>query len=195
LAGRKRVSASNDDRKNVTHTIAKNGSDMIDSSLMTTPSSSHSIALSSGIKLTETGALIEQNVSLEAWGAALQACQSLANASVWALGDLLVHAQDHAEWGETYTQFLTLTGKSYSTLTKATYLSRQYPPDERVEGISWSHHMEAAPLRPTDERTTLLRQARDEGWTREQVREHRTGADTNPTNTPSHQCPSCGHQW
>ena len=155
---------------------------------------SPSIALSRGIQLTETGALIDRDVSLEAWGAALQACQSLANASVWALGDLLVHAQDHAEWGETYTQFLTLTGKSYSTLTKATYLARQYPPEERVEGISWSHHMEAAPMR-ADERTALLRRALEEGWTREQVRDHRTGNDTSLVVATRHRCPQCGHKW
>ena len=107
---------------------------------------SHSITLSRGISLTETGAVIDEGVSLDAWGEALQQCQSLANASIWALGDLLVYAQNHAEWGETYTQFLELTGKSYSTLTKASYLSRQYASTDRVEGLSWSHHMEAAAI-------------------------------------------------
>lgn len=155
---------------------------------------SHSIALSQGIQLTETGARIDRDVTLEAWGAALQACQSLANASMWALGDLLTHAQDRPEWGETYTQFLTLTGKSYSTLTKATYLSKHYPPDERIEGVSWSHHMEAASL-PEPARRALLLRARDEGWTREQVRDHRTGRDAIPVVPLQHQCPSCGHQW
>jgi|TARA_R100001086_G_scaffold57730_1_gene26286 hypothetical protein len=154
---------------------------------------SHSIALSRGIQLTETGAHIDRDVSLEAWGAALQTCQSLANASLWALGDLLLHAHSHPEWGETYTQFLSLTGKSYSSLTKATYLAKTYPVEARIEGVSWSHHAEAASL-PEPERRALLLRARDEGWTREQVRDHRTGADTRAVVT--HQtCPSCGHQW
>jgi len=157
---------------------------------------SHSITLSRGISLTETGAVIDDGVSLDAWGEALQQCQSLANASIWALGDLLVYAQNHAEWGETYTQFLELTGKSYSTLTKASYLSRQYASTDRVEGLSWSHHMEAASIKDPNERRELLLQARSEGWTREQIRSHQVD-DATPKllHEPFHKCPSCGHRW
>ena len=125
---------------------------------------SHSITLSRGISLTETGAVIDDGVSLDAWGEALQQCQSLANASIWALGDLLVYAQNHAEWGETYTQFLELTGKSYSTLTKASYLSRQYASTDRVEGLSWSHHMEAAAIKiPTSDESFSCKPGRKDG--------------------------------
>ena len=155
---------------------------------------SHSIALSPGIKLTDTGALIDSDVSLDAWSDALRQVQSLANASVWALGDLLVYAHAHADWGETYTQYLELTGKSYSTLTKATYLSKQYLPEERVVGVSWSHHAEVAAVKAPAERRALLHRARDEGWTREQIRDYRTDAGT-PLAQTNHQCPECGHQW
>ena len=157
---------------------------------------SHSITLSRGISLTETGAVIDEGGSLDAWGEALQQCQSLANASIWALGDLLVYAQNHAEWGETYTQFLELTGKSYSTLTKASDLSRQYASTDRVEGLSWSHHMEAAAIKDPNERRELLLQARSEGWTREQLRSHQVDDATHKLlEKPSQKCPSCGHQW
>ena len=155
---------------------------------------SSSIALSTGIKLTDTGANIDADVSREVWAEALRQCQSLANASVWALGDLLVYAHDHPEWGETYSQFLELTGKSYSTLTKATYLSKQYLPEERVSGVSWSHHMAAASVEDPHERRDLLHRARDEGWTREQIRDYRADTST-PIKRTKRQCPQCGHQW
>jgi len=153
------------------------------------------ITLAPGIILTKTGALIDENVSLEHWAAALRMTEAVANATMWALGDLLLHAHEHASWGEKYTQYLDLTGKSYSTLTKSTYLARKYPQDERVEGVSWSHHMEAASIKSKDERQAILHQAREEGWTREQIHDHRTGADIKTLAPATQRCPSCGHQF
>ena len=153
------------------------------------------IILAPGVVLTKTGALIDENVSLEHWAAALRMTAAVANATMWALGDLLLHAHEHASWGEKYTQYLDLTGKSYSTLTKSTYLARKYPHEERLEGISWSHHMEAAAIPDRDERHALLKRAKDEGWTREQIHDHRTGEDVDITTPPTHCCPSCGYKF
>jgi hypothetical protein len=153
------------------------------------------VVLAPGVVLTPTGAMISDDVSLENWGRALKACQSVANATAWALGDLLVFADDHPGFGERYSQYLDLTGKSYSTLTKAIYLSRQFPPAERVEGVSWSHHAEAAAIKDKQERHTLLHQAKEEGWTREQMRESRTPPVIIDTPVHDHTCPKCGHQW
>jgi len=157
--------------------------------------SSSDIALGPGVVLTRTGAVISDDISLEDWGHALGVCQAMANATMWSLGDLLVYGHEHAQWGETYSQFLDMTGKSYSSLTKAAYLARQYPHDERIEGLSWSHHMEAASIKDKDERHQLLTQAKDEGWTREQIHDHRTGTDAKTLAPAAHTCPSCGHQF
>lgn len=152
--------------------------------------------LAPGVALTETGAVIAPNISLDAWGGALQTCQAVANASAWALGDLLVFADDHGGWGEAASQYLDLTEKSFSTLQKAIYLARQYPPAERLPGLSWSHHAEVAAIKDPDERTALLLRARDEGWSREHLRAYRTetrGTIGKPR--PAQTCPACGHQW
>jgi len=148
-----------------------------------------------GVTLTQTGALIRDDVLLEDWAQALGVCQALGNATMWALGDLLLYAHEHTQWGEKYSQFLDLTGKSYSTLTKATYVARHYPHEERVTGLSWSHHMEAASIKDKDQRHQLLSQAKEEGWTREQVHDHRMGTDKQKEIPQTQMCPVCGHRW
>ena len=153
------------------------------------------ITLGPGVILTPTGAVISEDVSLKDWGTALVECQSMANATMWSLGDLLLYAQNHDEWGERYTQFLDMTNKSYSSLTKAAYIARQFPKAERVEGVSWTHHREVVSMKDKQDRSDLLHRAKEEEWTREQLRDHITGTDEQLDVPPAHTCPKCGHQW
>jgi hypothetical protein len=151
------------------------------------------IQLAHGIYATRTGAMINENITLEDFCTGLSNCQALANAATWALGDLLVYGENRNEWGETYTQALDLTQKSYSTLTNAVYVSNAYPPEERVDGLSWSHHREIASVKNPDERRALLTQAANEGWSREQLRDAAKGARAPAKKVTT--CPKCGHEW
>lgn len=151
------------------------------------------IQLAHGIYATRTGAMINENITLEDFCTGLSNCQALANAATWALGDLLVYGESRNEWGETYTQALDLTQKSYSTLTNAVYVSNAYPPEERVDGLSWSHHREIASVKNPDERRALLTQAANEGWSREQLRDAAKGARAPGKKVTT--CPQCGHEW
>ena len=112
---------------------------------------------------------------------------------MWALGDLLHYGDQRGDWGEMYTQALEVTQKSYSTLTKAAWVSRTYPPDQRVHSVSWSHHREAISEKDPVARHALLLRASVEGLSREAVRELAIGE--RPPTPPSHTCPQCGHQW
>ena len=150
------------------------------------------IQLAHGIYATRTGAMINENITLEDFCTGLSNCQALANAATWALGDLLVYGENRNEWGETYTQALDLTQKSYSTLTNAVYVSNAYPPEERVDGLSWSHHREIASVKNPDERRALLTQAANEGWSREQLRDAAKGARAPGKKVTT--CPKCGHE-
>ena len=151
------------------------------------------ISLAPGMQMTPTGAIISDDITLDDFFTGLKNCERVANWSMWALGDILCYGEARGDWGEMYSQALGLTQKSYSTLTQAMHLSKQYPPDERNADLSWSHHREAAPIQNRDERQAVLRQAVDEGWTREQMREHVKG-DTTPTAKVT-TCPQCGHAW
>ena len=146
------------------------------------------------LTLTESGLVVHGALTFDDFCHGLKKCQLVANGALWTLGDLLLYGETRGEWGEMYSQALDLTKKSYSTLTKAVYLSKHYPRAERVVAVSWSHHREAVSIADPVERRRVLEQAAAEGWTREQVRDHVRGTDTLPL--PSrHTCPSCGHQW
>tara|TARA_R110000824_G_C15094258_1_gene665646 strand:+ start:108 stop:671 length:564 start_codon:yes stop_codon:yes gene_type:complete len=151
------------------------------------------IQLAHGIYATRTGATIKDNVTLEDFCTGISNCQALSNAATWALGDLISYGESRNDWGEMYTQALDLTQKSYSTLTNAVYVSNAYPPEERVDGLSWSHHREIASLKNLDERRTLLTQAVDEGWSREQLRDAAKGSRASAKKVTT--CPKCGHEW
>jgi hypothetical protein len=151
------------------------------------------LRLTAGILMTSTGAVISEDITIEEFCDGLKNCQALANSSMWTLGDLLAYGESRGEWGEMYTQALDLTQKSYSTLTQAMHISKQYPMEERNADVSWSHHREAASIKNRDERQSVLRQAADEGWTREQVREHVKGSSVASKKVTT--CPQCGHEW
>ena len=158
-----------------------------------TDSTGVALRLTSCILMTPTGAVISEDITIDEFCDGLKNCQTIANSSMWTLGDLLAYGDSRGDWGEMYTQALDLTQKSYSTLTQAMHISKQYPIEERNADVSWSHHREAAPIKNRDERQSVLRQAADEGWTREQVREHVKGSSTPAKKVTT--CPQCGHEW
>ena len=150
------------------------------------------ISLAPGIQMTPTGAIISDDITLDEFCTGLQNCQTLANASMWAIGDLLAYGEMRGDWGEMYTQALDLTQKSYATLTSAVWMSKSYPIAERRDDLSWSHLRAAAPIKNTDERHALLQEAAREGWTREDVAQA-VAPSPRPTKTTT--CPKCGHEW
>jgi len=151
------------------------------------------MALSQGITLTPQGAIIQPDVTLPEFLEGFKKCEILANASLWALGDLLLYGESRGEWGEMYTQAIELTRKSYSTMSQAVRLSKAYPIDERVVDVSWSHHREALPITDPDERHNMLVLAGREGLSREGFRSVIAGGDPQPKKLTT--CPHCGHQW
>ena len=153
--------------------------------------------IAGGVTLTRMGAVIAKNMTSDEFCHGLQNCQKLANASMWAIGDLLVYGEGRGDWGEMYTQAIDLTQKSYTSLTQAAMLSKAYPIEDRVEDVSWSHHREALPLREPGARKEILELAASTGMSRDDVREHvKTGAEPTTSNKPrKYTCPQCGHQW
>jgi hypothetical protein len=152
------------------------------------------VPVGTSLTLTESGLVISGDLTFDDFCNGLKQCQGIANGALWTLGDLLVYGESRGEWGEMYSQALDLTKKSYSTLTQAVHLSKRYPRTERVAAVSWSHHREAATIADPQERRQLLERAGAEGWSREQVRDHVRGTDTDSA-PPLRTCPQCGHKW
>jgi|TARA_R110002020_G_scaffold123753_3_gene280538 hypothetical protein len=151
------------------------------------------LQIGDGILMTPTGAVITGEISFDNYCSSLQTCQAVANGALWTLGDLLLYGENRGEWGDMYSQALDLTQKSYSTLVQAVRLSKAYPPETRVQEVSWSHHREALAEKDSEKRHAILLQAAAEGLNREGVRELIVG--TPPPKSRATTCPQCGHQW
>jgi len=133
---------------------------------------SSAVALSGGFTLTPTGCVIEGEPTLEEYGGALERCGRLANATHWALGDLIVYGEGRGDWGESYSQYIDLTSRSFQTISQAVRVSKAFPPGasrECADRISWSHHREVLRA-PDDSRMRLLREACAYDWSRDELR-------------------------
>ena len=160
------------------------------------------IALDGGISLTTSGAVIEGQPTIEQFCSSLQKCYQLANVSMWAIGDLLLYGETRGDYGESYSQAIELTQKSYWSLSQAVRVSKAYPQNDRpyANKLSWSHHQEAARIKDIDVRNVLLERAVNEGLSRDDLRELSPkpelaeSNETKPTGM-SVVCPSCGHTF
>jgi len=133
-----------------------------------------SIELGGGINLTATGAVITGEPTIEEFCSGLQNCYLMANATMWAIGDLLLYGEGRGDYGESYTQAVELTQKSYWTLSQAVRISKAYPQNDRpfATKLSWSHHQEAMKVKDVDDRNKLLAYCDDQALSREDLREH-----------------------
>ena len=153
------------------------------------------ITLADGVTLSATGCVIDHELTIEEFCSALQNVQTMANASLWGLGDLLLYGEARGDYGEMYSQALDATKKSYATLTQSVRVAKAYPPPERVAAVSWSHHREAAGIKDPAVRSELLYQAAREGWSRETLRERVQELKGDLPAPALTTCPQCGHAW
>ena len=113
---------------------------------------------------------------------------------MWATGDWLIYGEGRGDWGETYTQAIDLTKKSYASLAQYARVSREFNFEARFKTLSWSHHHAVLTL-PPGERQELLARCETEQWTRDDVREHLREERAVRRTDPQHLCPKCGWRW
>lgn len=118
-------------------------------------------------KVTGVGWIPPDDLTYEQWFGIGSALQGVNRALMWWIGDWLNYGE--RRYGETYTQAIEQTGKSENVLQNAKWVAEKYQSSTRVEGLSWSHHREAAGL-PEKERADVLKRARAEGWTSRDVK-------------------------
>ena len=108
---------------------------------------------------------LPSGVSFEEWMKVGRTLSDMANSTPWWIGDWVNFGE---RYGETYSQGLTLWNCAYQTLANMAFVSRQFPPETRWAGLSWTHHRYAASLDPV-ERKALLERALQEEWTSRQL--------------------------
>ena len=151
-------------------------------------------SLTAHVSLSEQGVQILGDIDITEYVEAVSNITKLTNACSFALGDLIAYGEDHPDWGEMYTQALDETDLSYSTLAHRVRVSRAYPPEDRVEGLSWSHHREALAIKDPTERLEALASAKLTGISALGLREEIVSArDPKPKRT--HVCPKCQHEF
>ena len=129
--------------------------------------------LADGFEITATGINVIGEPTLEQFGEAVEKCGRIANATQWALGDLLIYAEGRGDWGEMYTQFVHMTDRSYHQVAKAARVSKHFPPGElrqHANDLSFTHHYEALRA-PRAERMDLLADAVDREWSAAELRD------------------------
>jgi hypothetical protein len=139
-----------------------------------------SLENNTGFDMNPTGITVIGEPTLQQFGEALERCGRMANATTWAIGDLIVYAEGRGDWGEMYSQFLDDMSHSYHQIAQAARVSKAYPPGELrqyADRLSWTHHRETMAAEPGN-RLELLASASEHEWSclqlREQLRENLT---------------------
>jgi hypothetical protein len=135
-------------------------------------------------------------MDLEQWSRQGRRLGAVGRAVAWWIGDWLRYGNER--WGERYVRAARLTGYDVQTLTNMVYVASSIPPDERRQGLSWSHHAELAALEP-GERQKWLDRAESERLSvrclREEMRRARRADRANqPRHSDSVTCPNCGQE-
>lgn len=118
-------------------------------------------------RMSDTALYLEEHTSYEDWYRVGEHLQYAARGIMWWLGDWQRFGE--RRWGEKYAQAMAVTGRSYQLLADAAWVAEQFPPSSRLEGMSWSHHQEAARL-PPEFREPALKMAQDQDWSRDDLR-------------------------
>lgn len=146
----------------------------------------------------ETGLHIDWRISYDEWAAMFPSLESLHTLSQWWLGDWYNAGLDL--FGEDCQQAFP-ENYSSETIRKYAWVCRQIPPVRRFPNVTFSHHIEVAPL-PLDDQTECLKLARSPDnphglsvrGLREHIQDNGHKLAVGQGDTPRY-CPTCGQVW
>jgi hypothetical protein len=98
----------------------------------------------------------------ETWDEFGHVLRSVAKASNWWLGDWVRFGETKFE--DRYLMAMDITGLEYDTVKDCVYVAGRFPPRDRHEGLTFTHHRRAAVLPTLGERKAWLGLAFDNGW-------------------------------
>ena len=110
------------------------------------------------------GLALPPDLTFEEWRGALETADMLVAAGPWFLVDLMAYGA--ARFAEAHSQALPTAeedphGVRQSRLKQAAWMAEKYPRNQRVPGLSYTHHRAVAELEPL-ERQALLREAAEQ---------------------------------
>lgn len=118
--------------------------------------------------LHRTSLDLPDDLTFDEWRAFGVHILSAGESLMWWIGDWLNHGE--RLYGDTYTQAAEWTRLDYSTLAHAKSVAKAIAPCRRRQNLSWSHHVEVAPL-DADTQERVLADAERDGLTVRGVRD------------------------
>lgn len=133
-------------------------------------------------EMKECGLAVSGKPSFDEWSQFGDVLARVDGAVHWWIGDWLNYGE--GTWGEKYSQAMSDTGFSYSTLTKDKYVASQVQFCVRTQKLSWEHHKLIAPLSPKDQKKWLTLALKGDGkkpWSVHTLREKMRSANKSDT--------------
>jgi len=94
------------------------------------------------LEISEVGARFTRNPTLEEWGYLTGRLVKAHFRMPFILGDLINYGA--SRWGDTYTQYIELTGHQYDTLASYAWVCRHVPYEIRRPDLTFEHHKSVA---------------------------------------------------
>lgn len=113
-------------------------------------------SLPDSIVVSTTGITFTGDLDYDEWSRLMVTMQRLYTSFQFGLGDVLNYGE--MKHGEKYAQALDSTNSAYQSLANYSWVANAVPIENRVEGLSWTHHRVAASL-PVDQQRRVLNEA------------------------------------
>jgi hypothetical protein len=113
-------------------------------------------SLPDSITVSTTGITFTNDLAYDEWARLMVTMQRLYTSFQFGLGDVLNYGE--SKYGEKYSQALDSTNSAYQSLANYSWVANAVPIENRVEGLSWTHHRVAASL-PVDQQRRVLNEA------------------------------------
>jgi hypothetical protein len=96
--------------------------------------------------ISRTGMELQPGLSREEWLEVGRKCALLERANRWWIGDFLDYGDQRPEYGEAYSEGLSLFELDYGTLKNLKWVASTFERSYRYDLLSWTHHFAVAPL-------------------------------------------------
>lgn len=129
------------------------------------------------VHISTVGVTFTEDISEADWSRLLQVLARTEDAVQFAIGDALNYGE--SKYGETYSQAMDATGRTYQALANYVWVSRAVPMEVRNPNLSWTRHRIVAKLPPNEQRD-MLTAAENNQWTVDELAEVVRGKPVEP---------------
>ena len=126
-----------------------------------------SIGLGGPVTAGKSCLIFPPSLSLRVWERIGEELRSISDSSAWWLADWLIYGE--TAYTGRYREAIERTGLDYQTLRNYAWVARRFEFARRRDNLSFAHHAEVASL-DQPEQDYWLRQAEEQGWSRNRLR-------------------------